>query len=84
MRSDAAVALKKSNVFWISSITFSVTARSTGRASSKVTPSTGIAALQLVGQLERQVQLLLQRLGVGVAADRDVAGEDRLVAAAGC
>src|SRR5262249_54064572 len=29
-RSDAAVALKKSNVFWISSITFSVTARSTG------------------------------------------------------
>ena len=34
--------------------------------------------------LERQVQLPLQRLGVGVAADRDVAGEDRLVAAAGC
>src|SRR6185369_16776292 len=36
MRSDAAVALKKSNVFWISSMTFSLTARSTGRASSNV------------------------------------------------
>src|SRR3954470_17186711 len=34
MRSDEAVVLKKSNVFWISSITFSVTARSTGFASS--------------------------------------------------
>ena len=45
-----------------------------------MTPSTGFAALQLIGLLERQVQLLLQRLGVGVAADRDVAGEDRLVA----
>ena len=39
-----------------------------------------LAALQLVGLLVRQVQLLLQRLGVGVAADRDVAGEDRLIA----
>jgi hypothetical protein len=40
IRSDEAVALKKSNVFWISSSTFSLTARSTGRASSNVTPST--------------------------------------------
>ena len=41
MRSEAAVALKKSNVFWISSSTFSVIACSTGCTSSNVTPSTG-------------------------------------------
>src|SRR5436190_3125896 len=40
MRSDDAVALKKSNVFWISRRTFSVIACSTGLTSSKVAPST--------------------------------------------
>ena len=39
-----------------------------------------LAALERVGLLERQIQLFLQRFGVGVAAGRDVAGEDRLVA----
>ena len=40
-----------------------------------------LALLQALGAVERQVQLLLHRFGVGVAADRDVAGEDRLIAA---
>src|SRR5262245_3123684 len=39
MRSDDAVALKKSNVFWISRRTFSVIVCSTGLTSSKVAPS---------------------------------------------
>src|SRR6478672_1201225 len=38
MRSDDAVALKKSNVFWISRRTFSVIACSTGLTSSKLAP----------------------------------------------
>src|SRR6476659_5717163 len=41
MRSDDAVALKKSNVFWISRSTFSVIACKTGFTSSNDTPSTG-------------------------------------------
>ena len=81
MRSDAAVALKKSNVFWISSSTFSVIACSTGCTSSNVDAVDRLALLQALGALERQVQLFLHRLGVGVAADRDVAREDRLIAA---
>ena len=40
-----------------------------------------LAPLELLGALERQVELLLHRFGVGVAADRDVAREHRLVAA---
>ena len=36
--------------------------------------------LQLLRGLERQVELLLHRFGVGVAAHRDVAGEHRLLA----
>ncbi len=84
MRSEAAVALKKSKVFWISSSTFSVIACSTGRTSSNATPSTGSPFFSLLGALERQVQLLLHRFGVGVAADRDVAREERLIAARGC
>src|SRR5262245_18738465 len=39
MRSDAAVAFKKSKVFWISSRTFSVIAWRTGRTSSNAMPS---------------------------------------------
>jgi hypothetical protein len=39
-----------------------------------------VAALDLLGALERQVQLFLHRLGVGIAAHRDVACEDRLIA----
>src|SRR5207248_6858106 len=42
IRSEDAVALKKSNVFWISRRTFSVTACSTGRTSSYDAPSTGM------------------------------------------
>ena len=37
--------------------------------------------LQLLGAVERQVQFFLHRFGVRVAAHRDVAGEQRLVAA---
>ena len=50
----------------ISSMTFSLTARSTGRASSKVTPSTaGRASVDRL--FERQVELFLKRFGIGVA-----------------
>ena len=37
------------------------------------------ALLQLLGRLVRQIQLLLNGFGVGVATDRDVAGEHRLL-----
>src|SRR3712207_7195601 len=40
-----------------------------------------VAALEQVGAFLRQLEVLLQRLGIGVAADRHVAGEQRLVAA---
>ena len=46
MRSEDAVALKKSNVFWISSSTFSVIACSTGSTSSKVDAVDRLALLQ--------------------------------------
>ena len=38
------------------------------------------ALLELLGAVVREVQFLLERLGVGVAANRDVAREQRLLA----
>jgi hypothetical protein len=84
MRSESAVALKKSNVFWISSMTFSLTARSTARTSAAATPSIRVPLLQAVGLFEGQVQLLLQGFRIRVAADGEIAREDRLVAVEGC
>ena len=80
----AAVPLKKSNVFSISSSTLSVTARSTGRASSKRHVLGVGALLQLLGDVVRKVELLLHGFGERVAAHRDVAGEHRLRAGRGC
>ena len=44
-------------------------------------PVDGVPLLRQLGALERQVQLALHGFGVGVAAERDVAREERLIAA---
>ena len=72
--------MKKSNVFWIFEQHVvgdgpEDVARLLERRAVDRNP-----LLQLLRRLVRQVQVLLQRFGVGVAADRDVAGEHRLVA----
>ena len=79
MRSTADVVLKNSSVFCTSRTTSSVTARSTGSASSTVAPSTGTPRFSCSAASKGQPQLFLHRFGVGVAANRDVAGEHRLV-----
>jgi hypothetical protein len=48
-------------------------------ASSNVAPSTGCPS-SAARPLRTAAEFLLHRFGVGVAANRDVAGEDRLVA----
>ena len=78
MWSLAAVALKKSNVFSTSSSTLSVIALQHRPRIVVGDAARRSALLQLLGGLERQVQLLLHGFGEGVAAHRDVAGEHRL------
>ena len=75
MRSEVAVALKKSRVFWISSSTLSVTASMTGRTSSALIPSTTCPSLANSGAGERYAELVLNGLGIAVAAHGNVAGE---------